>query len=215
MKSALSGERPAALPHRLASRQIGPAARPAGMKIRAGLPKNRAGRPAGRPAGRRPPAAGQAQIGTGLDVAGARPGAGPGGQGAGRAAGPRFKWTAMVADIGRHRLWHGRAALQRAGGAAAAGQRPAGRKSSRPSGRPGGWPGPAKRPAARPAARSSPLCGMRGQLEIGLTGVIFAHFFCGGRVRSTFPAAPLPSAACPGSPWPAARKSHHLPTTGS
>ena len=132
-------------------------------------------------------------------MAGARPGAGPGGQGAGRAAGPRFKWTAMVADIGRHRLWHGRAALQRAGGAAAAGQRPAGRKSSRPSGRPGGWPGPAKRPAARPAARPSPLCGMRGQLEIGLTGVIFAHFFCGGRVRSTFPAAPLPSAACPGS----------------
>ena len=41
VESALSGERPAALPHRPASRQIGPAARPARRKIRAGHPQNR------------------------------------------------------------------------------------------------------------------------------------------------------------------------------
>ena len=37
--------------------------------------------------------------------------------------------------------------------------------------------------------------------------------FCRGRVRSTFLAAPWPSAASPGSPLPPARKSHHLPGT--
>ena len=55
---------------------------------------------------------------------------------------------------------------------------------------------------------------MRGHLEIGLAGLIFPHLaFCRGRVRSTFPAAPWPSAASPGSPLQTARKSHHLPGT--
>ena len=45
---------------------------------------------------------------------------------------------------------------------------------------------------------------MRGQLENGLRGPIFAHFFWR-----------VPSAASPGSPAPPARKSHHLPDTGS
>ena len=99
VESALSGERyiilsyliylvsgrPPSLPHRLASRQIGPAARPPGRKIRAGHP-----RPSGasRPAGHALPAAGQAQIWAGPDGAGALGrAASQGGRGAGRAAG--------------------------------------------------------------------------------------------------------------------------------
>ena len=108
------------------------------------------------------------------------------------------------------------------------------RRAGRPAGRTGGkarwparWPatpkiGPDQPPnrAGRVAGRASghrppPLCGMRAQPEIGLTGVFFAHFFCGGRERCTFPAAPWPYAASPGSPSPRTRKSHHLPPSGS
>ena len=57
---------------------------------------------------------------------------------------------------------------------------------------------------------------MHGQLENELRGPISAQLFLRVRVRCTFPTAPLPSAASPaGSPAPPARKSHHLPGTGS
>ena len=69
--------------------------------------------------------------------------------------------------------------------------------------------------AHRAALPPSPLCEMRGHFENELRGSIFAHFFWRVRDRCTFPAAPLPSAASPGSPAPPAGKSHHLPSTGS
>ena len=106
-----------------------------------------------------------------------------------------------------------------------AGPRPGGRprrKSGRtnprigPDGRPDHPPNRAGRVAGRASGhRPPPLCGMRAQPEIGLTGVFFAHFFCGGRERCTFPAAPWPYAASPGSPSPRTRKSHHFPASGS
>ena len=124
------------------------------------------------------------------------------------------------------------AALRKSGGPAAgrAARGPPGRhqgghaigpppqKSGGPKGRPSRPEGPpegGQRAAHRAALPPSPLCGMRGQLEIGPTEVIFAHFFGGGRVRCTFPAAPWPYAASPGSPSPRTRKNHHLPPSGS
>ena len=56
---------------------------------------------------------------------------------------------------------------------------------------------------------------MCGLLEIGLRGVIFAHFFCGRPKKCTFPTAPWPAAAPTTSPAPPAAKTHHLPGTGS
>ena len=90
----------------------------------------------------------------------------------------------------------------RAGPRASRGGQPGGRprrKSGRtnprigPDGRPDHPPNRAGRVAGRASGRRPPpLCGMRAQPEIGLTGVFFAHFFCGGRERCTFPTAQWP-----------------------
>ena len=93
------------------------------------------------------------------------------------------------------------------------------------SGWPGGRPDPAKqaagqaRPSGRPGGRPAltTLWNARAPRNRAHGGFLYCpHFFCRGRVRSTFPAAPWPSAASPGSPAPpGGRKSHHLPGTGS
>jgi hypothetical protein len=122
-----------------------------------------------------------------------------------------------------------RAALRKRGGPKGG---PSGRQAGPggPSGRPSGQVAARRAAQARPKggqsrARGRPtgppsrpdhsVCEMRGQLENGLRGPNFAHFFWRVRERCTFPAAPWPSAASPGSPAPPARKSHHLPDTGS
>ena len=76
-----------------------------------------------------------------------------------------------------------RAALQKRGG-------PKGGPKGGP-GRAEGRPGSGQRAAHRAALPPSPLCGMRGQLEIGPTGVIFAHFFCGGAYKMHFSGRPV------------------------
>jgi len=168
VESALSGERyiilsyliylvsgrPPSLPHRLASRQIGPAARPPGRKIRAGHPRP-SGQPAGRLAARlvtrcqRPARLkfGPARMGPALGRA-----ASQGGRGAGRAAGQPAGPAIQVCELSGGYL-----CLRLAGWQS---ERPAGRPATPKSGRPPREKRLAGRPArpGQAAGQARPSC---------------------------------------------------------